>query len=60
MKEVDFDKIRTVLNIIFMVLFLVAVIVFFAADNEPMWFIYVCGAAIVVKIAEVILRFIQR
>ena len=39
------DKIRNVLNILFMILALAAIIVYFVADDFKI-FIYVCGAAI--------------
>ncbi len=56
----DPDQIRNILNILFMVLFIVAVVVYFAVDNEPIWFVYICGAAIVIKIVEVFIRFTKR
>ena len=45
------DKIRNVLNILFMILALAAIIVYFVADDFKI-FIYVCGAAIFVKLME--------
>lgn len=56
----DPDQIRNILNILFIVLFIVAVVVYFAVDNEPIWFVYICGAAIVIKIVEVFIRFTKR
>lgn len=56
----DTDQLRNILNIVFMLLFIAAVVIYFAVDNEPIWFVYICGAAIVVKIAEVFIRFIKR
>ncbi len=56
----DTDQLRNILNIVFMLLFIAAVVIYFAIDNEPIWFVYICGAAIVVKIAEVFIRFIKR
>ena len=38
------DKIRNVLNILFMVLALAAIIVYFVAKDDFKLFIYVCGA----------------
>ena len=55
----DTDKIRNILNIVFMLLALVAVIVYFTAADQRL-FIYACGAAVVVKIAESFLRFTKR
>ncbi|UVQ24809.1 hypothetical protein NXX60_07620 [Bacteroides thetaiotaomicron] len=44
------DKIRNVLNILFMILALAAIIVYFVVGKEDFkMFIYVCGAAIFVK-----------
>lgn len=56
----DPDQLRNILNIVFMLLFIAAVVIYFAVDDEPIWFVYLCGAAIVVKIAEVFIRFIKR
>ncbi|MEG1562490.1 MAG: hypothetical protein RR365_01970 [Bacteroides sp.] len=53
------DKIRNVLNILFMVLALAAIIVYFAADDFKLFF-YVCGAAIFVKLMEFFIRFTNR
>ena len=49
------DKIRNVLNILFMILALAAIIVYFVADDFKI-FIYVCGAAIFVKLMEFFIR----
>ena len=38
------DKIRNVLNILFMILALSAIIVYFAARDDFKLFIYVCGS----------------
>ena len=53
------DKIRNVLNILFMILALAAIIVYFVADVFKI-FIYVCGAAILVKLMEFFIRFTNR
>ena len=53
------DKIRNVLNILFMILALAAIIDFVAKDDFKM-FIYVCGAAIFVKLMEFFIRFTNR
>ena len=48
------DKIRNVLNILFMILALAAIIVYFVVGKEDFkMFIYVCGAAIFVKLMEI-------
>ena len=54
------DKIRNVLNILFMVLALAAIIIYFAAKYDFKLFIYVCGAAIFVKLMEFFIRFTNR
>ena len=53
------DKIRNVLNILFMILALAAIIVYFVADDFKI-FIYVCGAAIFVKLIYTIHQQIRR
>jgi hypothetical protein len=50
------EQVRNILNIVFMVLALAAVICYFVADNFLV-FIYVCAAAIAVKLAEIFIRF---
>ena len=54
------DKIRSVLNILFMILALAAIIVYFVAKDDFNLFIYVCGAAIFVKLMEFFIRFTNR
>ena len=55
------DKIRNVLNILFMILALAAIITYFVAGKEVfIMFIYVCGAAIFVKLMEFFIRFTNR
>ena len=53
------DKITNVLNILFIILALAAIIVYFVADDFKI-FIYVCGAAIFVKLMEFFIRFTNR
>ena len=54
------DKIRSVLNILFMILALAAIIVYFVAKDDFKLFIYVCGAAIFAKLMEFFIRFTNR
>ena len=55
------DKIRNVLNILFMILALASIITYFVIDKEDFKvFIYVCGAAIFVKLMEFFIRFTNR
>ena len=51
------DKIRSVLNILFMILALAAIIVYFVAKDDFKLFIYVCGAAIFVKLMLFFIRY---
>ena len=50
------DSIRNILNIVFMILAVASVITYFVADDFKT-FIYVCAAAIFVKLTEFVLRF---
>ena len=54
------DKIRNVLNILFMILAVAAIITYFVAKDDFKTFIYVCGAAIFVKLMEFFIRFTNR
>ena len=54
------DKLRNLLNYIFLVLALAAVITYFVARDNFTLFLYVCGAAIFVKVVEFFIRFTNR
>ena len=54
------DKIRNVLNILFMILALAAIIVYFAARDDFKLVIYVCGAGRFVKLMGFFIRFTNR
>ena len=54
------DKIRNVLNILFLILALASIIVYIVARDDFKLFIYVCGAAIFVKLMEFFIRFTDR
>ncbi len=54
------DKIRNVLNILFLILALASIITYFVARDDFKLFLYVCGAAIFVKIMEFFIRFTNR
>ena len=54
------DKIRNVLNILFMVLALAAIIIYFAAKDDFKLFIYVHFPEIFVKLMEFFIRFTNR
>lgn len=53
------DKIRNILNILFMIGALVSIIIYFAVDDKKV-FLYVCGATIFVKLMEFFIRFTHR
>lgn len=52
----NISQIRNILNILFMILAVAAVITYFAASDFKV-FIYVCAAAIFLKLIEIFLRF---
>lgn len=55
------DKIRFVLNILFLMLALAAITTYFMTDETNRTpFLYVCGAAVFVKIMEYFIRFTNR
>ena len=54
------DKIRNVLNILFLILALASIIVYIVARDDFKLFIYFCGAAIFVKLMEFFIRFTNR
>ena len=55
----NFDKIRAILNYVFVFVALIAIVIYFITDDNTV-FIYACGAAICVKLMELVLRFIPR
>ena len=54
------DKIRYVLNILFLILALASLVTYFLAKEDFTLFIYVCSAAIFVKLMEFFIRFTNR
>ena len=54
------DKIRNLLNILFLILALASIIVYIVARDDFKLFIYVCGAAIFVKLMGFFIRFTNR
>ena len=54
------DKIRNVLNILFLILALASIYVYFVVSDDINLFIYVCGSAIFVKLMEFFIRFTNR
>ncbi|MDL2291516.1 hypothetical protein LJB80_00005 [Bacteroides sp. OttesenSCG-928-F21] len=53
------DKVRAVLNTIFLIGTLASIIVYFAVDDRIV-FLYVCGATLFFKIMEFFIRFTNR
>ncbi|WP_203558327.1 hypothetical protein [Bacteroides sp. 224] len=53
------DKIRGILNSIFLLGTLVSIIVYFAVDDKKI-FLYVCGATLFFKMMEFFIRFTNR
>ena len=53
------DKIRSVLNLLFLVLAVASVITYYAVDNFKV-FIYLCSTAIFCKVMEFFIRFTNR
>ncbi|MDR0892525.1 MAG: hypothetical protein LBN24_07910 [Mediterranea sp.] len=55
------DKIRNILNILFLVLAVATIVVYFTIGKEDFKvFFYVCCAAIFVKLMEFFIRFTNR
>lgn len=54
------DKIRNILNLLFLILAAASVIIYFVAKDDFKLFIYVCSTAIFVKIMEFFIRFTNR
>lgn len=55
------DKIRNILNILFLILALAAFVTYFAVGKENFkTFLYVCAAALFVKLMEFYIRFTNR
>ena len=53
-------QIRNILNALFMVGAVIALIIYFAKGNSTPAFVWVCGASLVVKMAEIMLRSLFR
>ncbi|KAA6352254.1 hypothetical protein EZS27_000436 [termite gut metagenome] len=54
------DKIRNILNIIFLIGSFTAIIIYFVKGEDKTLFLYVCGGAIFFKLIEFTLRFTHR
>lgn len=54
------DKIRTVLNVLFLIGAAISLILYFSGADHRITFFYVCAASLAVKMIEIILRFFLR
>ncbi|WP_203558150.1 hypothetical protein [Bacteroides sp. 214] len=53
------DKIRSILNVLFLIGTLITIIIYFVVDDRTV-FLYVCGATLFCKIMEFFIRFTNR
>lgn len=56
----DTDRIRAVLNVLFMIGALISFILYFALGEDKTIFFYVCGASLFLKMMEFLFRFFLR
>lgn len=56
----DTDRIRSVLNVLFMIGALISVILYFTLGEDKTVFFYVCGASLFLKMMEFVFRFFLR
>ena len=54
------DRIRTVLNVLFMIGAFISVILYFTVVDDKTLFFYVCGASLFLKMMEFVFRFFIR
>ena len=54
----DNDKIRNILNILFMLGALASIILYFTLGYDKTVFFYVCGASLFLKMIEFVFRFL--
>ena len=52
----DTDRIRAVLNVLFMIGALISVILYFTLGEDKTVFFYVCGASLFLKMMEFVVR----
>ena len=55
----DTDRIRAVLNVLFMIGALISVILYFTLGEDKTVFFYVCGASLFLKMMEFVFRFFR-
>lgn len=56
----DIDRIRAVLNVIFMIGAVASFILYFVLGDDKTIFFYVCGISLFVKMMEFVFRFFLR
>lgn len=56
----DTDRIRAVLNVLFMIGALISVILYFTLGEDKTVFFYVCGASLFLKMMEFVFHFFLR
>lgn len=56
----NIDKIRNILNILFMIGAVASIILYFSLGDNKSIFFYVCGASLFLKMMEFVLRFLLR
>lgn len=56
----DTDRIRAVLNVLFMIGALISVILYFTLGEDKTVFFYMCGASLFLKMMEFVFRFFLR
>ena len=56
----DTDRIRAVLNVLFMIGALISFILYLALGEDKTVFFYVCGASLFLKMMEFVFRFFLR
>lgn len=56
----DTDKIRSILNILFLIGALASVILYFAGGTDKTLFFYVCACSLFLKMMEFMFRFFIR
>ena len=56
----DTDRIRAVLNVLFMIGALISVILYFTLGEDKTVFFYVCGASLFLRMMEFVFRFFLR
>lgn len=56
----NIDKIRNILNILFMIGAVASIIFYFSLGDDKSIFFYVCGASLFLKMMEFVLRFLLR